>query len=154
VPPSRTITFGAGARSHDTNRATSSTRTSAQSTPTVSRNSNHNFKLVAYARCVFGDLSNAARYVRNESADSIGDPSPPRTVHDSDSETGITTRCTAIAEFPEPVVNATYDQRDANQGMVTNALQITRPRRTSTVRRLRHGHPVPDSRYVPVWDTR
>ena len=29
-----------------------------------SRNSNHNFKLVAYARCVFGDRSNAARYAR------------------------------------------------------------------------------------------
>jgi len=61
VPPSRTITFGAGARSHATNRPTSSTVTSAQATPTVSRNSNHNFKLVAYARCVFGDRSNAAK---------------------------------------------------------------------------------------------
>jgi hypothetical protein len=61
VPPSSTITFGAGARSHDTNRATWSTVTSAQPTSTVSRNSNHSFKLVAYARCVFGDRSNADR---------------------------------------------------------------------------------------------
>jgi hypothetical protein len=58
------MTLSAGARSHDTNLATSSTPTLSQATPEPSRNSNHSFKVIAYARCVFGDRSNAAKYVR------------------------------------------------------------------------------------------
>ena len=36
---------------------------------------------------------------------------------------------------------------------VADTLQITRPRRTKHLRRLRHGHPNKDSRYVPVGGT-
>ena len=47
VPVSNTITLSAGARSHATNRATSSTPTSRPADLDRARNSNHNFKLVA-----------------------------------------------------------------------------------------------------------
>ncbi len=60
-----------------------------------------------------------------------GAPSSPNTVHDSDSDTGITTRCTITEALPELCVTASYDQQHPTPGMVTDTLQITRPRRTT-----------------------
>ena len=57
-----------------------------------SRNKNQNLKLIAYARCVFGDRSNAAKYVMNDSTGSNGEPSSPSTVHETKPVTGITSR--------------------------------------------------------------
>jgi hypothetical protein len=87
-----TITFAAGALSHDTKRATSATPAPAHPTPAWARNSNQSFRLIAQARTVFGDRSSAARYARYASAGTSTAPSSPRTVHDSAAVTGITAR--------------------------------------------------------------
>ncbi len=58
---SRTITLSAGARSQATNWATESTPARSHATPRRDKNSNHNFKLNAWARTVVGDRSMALR---------------------------------------------------------------------------------------------